>query len=295
MRHTVILIVLALATVPADGRTWTSKQGRTIEADFVKVDGETVHLQRTDGGRILKIKLDQLSEADVEFVAYASLDFPAIRAGIVDQIDRLTRGTYQSQSDRDTAVELLRIYKEWLDGYDDNPDDPIPSYMKLRERTLELFQRKPIIAYKYNELLGSEVEVPVQFNLFTDSDSFYFRVGDGDFSTIAPVSIKQLAALQEAIGKIQTWKETCRAEQMDTRKEVGQFGGVRLVFVSKEKGDNIFVWMTARGPWGRDRMVEEQTVRLTPLNISAMFCHIGRAKELYDTREEERRNAEKLN
>lgn len=278
----------------AEARIWTAKQGSTVEAELVKVDGNTVHLRRADSGKIITINKDQLVPADAEFVSYAAIDFEKMRSEIADQIIRLSSETYKSRSDQSTANELLRIYSEWIRSYDKNPDKPVPAYKKLHQQGQKIFQSKQIVAYKYNEFLGAETEVPVEFNLFTDSDSFYFKVGDGDFSTVAPVSISDLLSLMDAIQKVQKWKQTCRRERMDTRKDVGRFGGISLEFISQDEGENIYVWMTAKGPWAKDRMIEEQRVRLTPLNISAVYFHIGRAKELYDAREEQRINAKRL-
>jgi len=294
MKHMITAIILLVLASKVDARTWTSSTGSKLEAKLIKVDGETVHLCRADNGKTVTISKDKLSDVDHGFLTHATLDFADIRSGVIDQIARLNRGTYKSRSDRATASECLRLYKGWIETYDKKPKDPIPEYKQLNLQILKLLQRKAITAYKYNEFLGAETEVPVQFNLFTDSDNFYFKVGDGDLSTIAPVSAKQLLDLMNAISKIQEWKQTCRTEKMNTRKEAGRFGGISLEFVSKEKGENIYVWMTAKGPWAKDRMIEEQTVRLTPLNISAMYYHIGKAKELFDTREQERKNAEKL-
>jgi hypothetical protein len=278
----------------AEARIWTSKQGSTVDAELVKIDGNIIHLRRADSGEIITINKDQLVSADAEFASYAALDFEEIRREIADQIIRISSDTYKSRSDQSTANELLRIYGEWIKSYDRNPSDLVPAYKKLQQQGQQIFQRKQIVAYKYNEFLGAEIEVPVVFNLFKDSDSFYFKVGDGDFSTIAPVSISELLSLMDAIQKVQEWKQTCRRERLSTRKEVGRFGGISLEFVSQEEGENIYVWMTAKGPWAKDRMIEEQKVRLTPLNISAIYFHIGRSKELYDARDERRKNAERL-
>lgn len=48
-------------------RTWTSQSGRTIEARFTGVTGQTVRLQKADDRRVV-IEFEQLSEADQEFV-----------------------------------------------------------------------------------------------------------------------------------------------------------------------------------------------------------------------------------
>jgi hypothetical protein len=155
-------------------------------------------------------------------------------------------------------------------------------------------QKKQIIAYKYNEFMNEEVAVPIQFNLFNNADEFYFKVGTGSLSTVAALNFEQLLKLGTKIFKIQKWKEQCRDKKINVRKKAGQFGGITLVFISKDNGRNIYVWMTAKGKIAKGRVIDEQTVRLNPLNISAIYCHIGRIKELYDAREEERQNAKLL-
>lgn len=294
MKHACILPIILCFLLTAEARTWTAKQGSTVDAELVKVDGNTVHLRRADNGETITINKDQLVTSDAEFASYAAVDFEEIRSEMADQIVRLSSETYKSRSDQSTANELLRIYSEWIRSYDNNPDDPIQAYKKLQQQGQQLFQSKQIVAYKYNEFLGAETVEPVVFDLFKDSDNFFFKVGDGDFSTIAPVSPEELLELINAIEKIQEWKQLCRREGLDTRKDVGRIGGISLEFVSREKGDNIYVWMTVKGPWAKDRMIEEQKVRLTPLNISAMYYHIASAPDLYDAREQRRKNAEKL-
>ena len=53
---------------PAEGRTWTNTQGKTLEAEFVKLDGQKAVLTRA-GGQTVTIPLNQLSEADRNFIA----------------------------------------------------------------------------------------------------------------------------------------------------------------------------------------------------------------------------------
>lgn len=57
-----------LAVGGAELRTWTDKTGRfKIEAEFVEAQGETVFLERKDGGRI-EVPLSRLSDADQQAV-----------------------------------------------------------------------------------------------------------------------------------------------------------------------------------------------------------------------------------
>lgn len=53
---------------PAEGRTWTNTQGKTLEAEFVKLDGQKAVLPRA-GGQTVTIPLNQLSKADQDFIA----------------------------------------------------------------------------------------------------------------------------------------------------------------------------------------------------------------------------------
>ncbi len=62
-----LFAILTLILVSAHGRTWTSTDGRTIEADFLRLKGELVVVNRA--GRTLKIPLAKLSEADRKWVA----------------------------------------------------------------------------------------------------------------------------------------------------------------------------------------------------------------------------------
>lgn len=61
------LCALALMTA-AEARTWTNAQGKTLEADFVKLDGAKVVLKLSNG-QTRSIVLAQLSQADKDFVA----------------------------------------------------------------------------------------------------------------------------------------------------------------------------------------------------------------------------------
>ena len=59
-----LLFVATLAT--ASARTWTNQNGKTIEAEFVALNGETLVL-KGDQGKTYEIPLASLSEADQSF------------------------------------------------------------------------------------------------------------------------------------------------------------------------------------------------------------------------------------
>ncbi len=60
-------------------RTWTDRQGRTLEATYLGQDGENVHVRRTTGGEV-RIPKETLSEADLAWVG-AVADLPAGTGG----------------------------------------------------------------------------------------------------------------------------------------------------------------------------------------------------------------------
>lgn len=68
----VAAILLAIPAVQA--RTWTSSDGRTIEAELVRVEGDTVVLNMK--GKEFPIPLSRLSEADQAFVREAAAKPP---------------------------------------------------------------------------------------------------------------------------------------------------------------------------------------------------------------------------
>ena len=67
----VVLILLGIASTSSKGeggmRTWTAKNGQTLEAEFVKFKYGTVYLKKADG-KMTTISLAVLSEEDKKFV-----------------------------------------------------------------------------------------------------------------------------------------------------------------------------------------------------------------------------------
>jgi hypothetical protein len=57
-----------MAAEPHPPRVWTSTTGTTVEARLVEIGESTVTLARKDGGAPLKVRLDQLSEADQAYL-----------------------------------------------------------------------------------------------------------------------------------------------------------------------------------------------------------------------------------
>jgi len=64
--------------VAAEPRVWTDAQGKTVEAEFVRLDGATVYLRGADG-KVFWAVLGMLSEADQQYVR-AQVPAPAAPA-----------------------------------------------------------------------------------------------------------------------------------------------------------------------------------------------------------------------
>jgi len=63
-----MLLLVALSASAGEIRTWTSKTGTTIEAEFVKVKFGTVHLKTPDGS-VKQIKKSNLSKEDQRLIS----------------------------------------------------------------------------------------------------------------------------------------------------------------------------------------------------------------------------------
>ena len=63
-----LLLFICVAVVPVViGRTWTAKNGHTIEGEFVKVEGNTVQIALANG-QTATVGIDLLSDADQNFI-----------------------------------------------------------------------------------------------------------------------------------------------------------------------------------------------------------------------------------
>lgn len=102
MKNTIAVVGagLALLVMEASARVWTEEEsGRTIEAELVRVAGESVVLRRA-GGREVTVPLATLSAADREFVAgQASSDWPSWQG-----------------PNRDNRSPDTGLLKEWPEG-----------------------------------------------------------------------------------------------------------------------------------------------------------------------------------
>ena len=91
-----VVAVLALSTA-VQARTWTNTEGQTLEADLVRVKGDTVYLELAANGQIRPLKISLLSEADQEFIRQYERD----------------------QLDKQKAEALAGRKARWQDDYED--------------------------------------------------------------------------------------------------------------------------------------------------------------------------------
>ena len=115
--------------LPGGARTWTSSDGRTLEADFVRAEGEVAVVNMN--GKILRIPFSKLSEKDVAFVKEAAakalvgtnrLFGIELKPGIFDADEFLSDSMKELVADKDFAPSKIKV-RLWIpDGFD--PTEP---------------------------------------------------------------------------------------------------------------------------------------------------------------------------
>ncbi len=119
-------LVVFLLWESATAREWTNSEGRTIEAEFVEIEGDKVVLEMN--GKTYKVALDSLTEDDREFARSAAEEggakeevAPAEGLKLADQA--VEAGKTQ-QLDVELSAENQEIAREglrgWRDSYKEN-------------------------------------------------------------------------------------------------------------------------------------------------------------------------------
>lgn len=131
-------VILALAllcyaggpTLAAAPRTWTDRDGRTVEAEFVRADFTHIVIRRADDGREFTLRRDRLSPADLAFVeqtlAAALAAENARRIAALDPFAPRPPGTSPSLAAspwRDTLNQALNLplFSSEADLWDESP------------------------------------------------------------------------------------------------------------------------------------------------------------------------------
>lgn len=187
--------------------------------------------------------------------------------------------------DRSVMKALIQTAEEFTAAYKTGDIQKAEVALKKMDEALNtVHETKPVYGYRYNEFLHDEVTVPVIFNMYSNNTGFYLQVGDGDFSTISPLEIKTIEDLAAGLQKSIEWTGQCIKQKLNTRKEVGNWGSISLEFVSEENGQHCYTWLKAKGPFGRDRLIEESTVKLTMLNVQCLLTRISHADKIVEKR-----------
>ena len=91
MRNTAFrfaVLLLAFTVTPATARKWTDSSGKhTIEAELVKSAGNEVTLKKSTDGRIIKLRVNQLSDADQRYVKSLAANPEVVCSGTIVSVD----------------------------------------------------------------------------------------------------------------------------------------------------------------------------------------------------------------
>ena len=128
MKYAFLILALASLVVSAHARTWTSKDGNTIEADFISATPTHVTIQRATDNRKFTIALSTISDDDVKWVkANSKPPKPAARPlgaaeievpeGFPDEVAEMlsTRGTllFEDDFERSDSASSDDLGPDW--------------------------------------------------------------------------------------------------------------------------------------------------------------------------------------
>ncbi len=134
------LFIAAIGFVRADEatkRTWTSTEGRTIEASFVGMEGENIRL-RLANGTVATVPLIRLSPADVEYAK------------------SLAKSTETPETPKTTSSSAPAAVKEWPRSIDIG-QTPVPEIVKEDSATKEFIYRSGHYEFHCDSKLTSSV------------------------------------------------------------------------------------------------------------------------------------------
>jgi hypothetical protein len=125
-----LLCSACVAQLAAAPRTWTDREGRTVEAEFVRADFTHVVIRRVPDGQEFTLRRDRLSPADLAFVeqtlAAALAEENARRTAALDPFAPRPAGTAPSVAAapwRDTLNQALNLplFSAEADLWDESP------------------------------------------------------------------------------------------------------------------------------------------------------------------------------
>ena len=106
----------------AESRLWTSTDGRTIEAEFIKADDSSATVRK--GGRDLTIPLDQLSQSDIEYIEKRRAEVGRFDLTELGEYAKFAKGTWVKGEIADLKFQIHAP-----DTYE--KDHPLPLVMFL--------------------------------------------------------------------------------------------------------------------------------------------------------------------
>lgn len=151
---TLLLFVFSSLLAVAAPRTWTSTDGRTIEAEFLGWEGDAIVLQRADGPRFT-LALDKLSPADQKFAqrqprkpAPHEVDPSQALAELAVTLPIQSVGPQNSWDPKNP--ECVQVYQKYRSLFAMAKRDTIPSISKMIHTQMDrdLAQFAPIASTK---------------------------------------------------------------------------------------------------------------------------------------------------
>jgi hypothetical protein len=258
--HILLAILLTpAAAMPAWGRTWTNRDGKTVEADFVRIDGEQVVL--LVGGKEARVPLASLSDGDQ---AYARLFNPATEPAAAPTENPFGGGgsepagsALKPTAPTDPSIPDLSKSRKWTDRAGKSASGTLHSvsggtvYLKIGSR-LQTVSFAQLVAAdqeavrRYLEYLGDGLKVPPGEGDFPDQTLRTFRDAN-DRSVLAilrrveagGIVVLQLASRTATfpLGKFSP------SDQEHIREQVAALGGADLL----PEDDAIRTWRDWRG------------------------------------------------
>ncbi|MCI0358592.1 MAG: hypothetical protein L0211_08920 [Planctomycetaceae bacterium] len=250
-----LALVSLLLPALAWGRTWTNRDGKTVEGDFVRLDGETVVL--LVGGKEARVPLASLSDGDQ---AYAKLFNPTPTESPAPQSPALGEGAAPAlapTAPKDPSVPDLSRSRKWTDRAGRSVSAVLSSvaggtvYLKAGSRLqtvsyAQLCDEDQEALRKYLEYQGQGLQVPAGAKDLPDQSLRSWRDKNdksvpGILRRVDPDgSIVIQLATRTAAFPLDSFSPT---DQEHIREQVAALGGADLL----PADDSIRTWRDWRG------------------------------------------------
>jgi hypothetical protein len=168
MKRTLISLLLLSTANPlpmqAEYRVWKDTQGHAVEAEFVRVSGEQVHLKRKDTGKVIPVTMVILSKEDQDYLLEKASGSKTVKiAEAIRKVDAavetgLAKHGLQYNEPLNEYMFVRRVYAD-LAGR-------IPTFQELTGYVKSQNPQKPQLLV--SKLIGSEDYVSHNFNFMAD-------------------------------------------------------------------------------------------------------------------------------